>query len=366
MREITRLVILVFVVLALIVVCIPGDGVTRTAPLRMVPLRRILPPVFEVSALEFTLSSGEVVMIEVHVRNVGGAEGTYVAPLIVDGNTVATKAIAVAAGNAETLPFNCSISSSGGHTVELDGLTVPIDQLALMKYADPCVIVVNRYQSFIDILQSPQIIHLLPLKLTEASQETATITHNYIWSFDGVKWVWELELSEPLYSYFKGLQRPSTDDYSIYVTHPMDDIYIDNMLSEIERVAQEQGFDTSKTVQFVAAFVQGLAYTSDSITTSYYDYPRYPIETLADAGGDCEDTAILLAALLNKMGQEVVLIVFPDHYGIGILRGESTYGTYWEHNGGRYFYLETTTLGWRIGEIPERLADVPAAIYALN
>jgi len=361
MREIIRLVILIFMVLALIVVCIPGDSVTRTAPLRRIP-----PPAFEVSALKFTLSAEEVVKIEVHVKNVGGFDGTYVANLIVDGKSVATKSIAVAAGNAETLSFSCYISSSGGHTVELDRLTVPIDQIAAMKYTDPYVVVVSSTQSFIDILQSPQIIHLVPLKLDEASQDTTTITHNYTWLFDGTKWIWELQLPESLYSYFKGLRRPSTNNYSIYVTHPMDDTYIDNLVSEIERVAQEQGFDTSKTVKFAAAFVQGLPNTSDSITTNYYNYPRYPIETLVDFGGDCEDTAILLAALLNRMGQKVVLIAFPDHYGVGILGGESTYGTYWEHNGGRYFYLETTTGGWRIGEIPENLADVPAVIYALD
>ncbi len=137
-------------------------------------------------------------------------------------------------------------------------------------------------------------------------------------------------------------------------------------MSELNKAASENGFNTFETIQFVAAFVQSLPYTSDIETTGHKDYVRYPIETLADFGGDCEDTAILLAALLDRMGQDVILVYYPNHYGIGVLGDKETYGMYWEYNDKEYFYLETSIGGWKIGEIPEHLINVPAVIYTLN
>jgi hypothetical protein len=67
-----------------------------------------------------------------------------------------------------------------------------------------------------------------------------------------------------------------------------------------------------------------LEYTSDLVTEGYDEYPRYPIETLVDKGGDCEDTAILAASIIRGMGYGVVLLVFPKtadspgHCAVGV------------------------------------------------
>ena len=119
-------------------------------------------------------------------------------------------------------------------------------------------------------------------------------------------------------------------------------------------------------MQFIAAFVQYLPYASDIETTGHRNYPRYPIQTLADFGGDCEDTVILLATLLNMMHQDFIIVSYPDHFGIGILGDENTCGTYWEYNGRKYFYLETSEWGWKIGELPAYFRDKPAVIYSLE
>ncbi len=159
---------------------------------------------------------------------------------------------------------------------------------------------------------------------------------------------------------------PSDKNWSVYVTHPLDDTYIDALADKIEGKAQEECFTEFETVELAATFVQSLPYIADSVTTPYDEYPRYPVETLVDKAGDCEDTSILMASLLDSMGYRVVLVVFPGHVGVGVLGGEGMSGTYIEYNGGKYFYLETTNTGWQVGHIPEEYEGVQAHVYDMK
>ena len=191
------------------------------------------------------------------------------------------------------------------------------------------------------------------------------IPRTYQWSYGWDTWTWEFQWIEGLYDFFRALPRPPTADYSVYVTNPYDDPLIEMLVEQIEEAAQRKGYSEYETVSFVAAFVQSLPYTSDSVTTGFDEYPRYPVETLVDNGGDCEDTSILLAAILNEMGYGTVLINPPNHLAVGVLGGEEIYGTYWELDGGKYYYLETTGDGFQIGEIPPEYANTTAHLYEL-
>lgn len=154
-------------------------------------------------------------------------------------------------------------------------------------------------------------------------------------------------------------------DYSVYVTHPFDDAYIGSLVETIRNTASLKGYSEYQVVEFATSFVQSLEYTVDSVTSPYDEYPRYPIETLFDRGGDCEDTSILLASLLHSMGYGVVLIELPDHCAVGILGGENIYGTYWKYEGKKYYYIETTDTGWGIGELPDAYEGASAHVYPM-
>lgn len=203
-------------------------------------------------------------------------------------------------------------------------------------------------------------------EIKEAPQSIDLITQHYAWLYGGQEWTWDVQIPQGLYEYYQRLPRPPTGNYSVYVTHPMDDTYINDLVNKIKDAAYQAGFDELQTVEFAFTFVQSLPYTPDSVTTPYDEYPRYPIETLVDNGGDCEDTSILMASLLDSMSYGVVLILLPEHCAVGVLGGESRYGTYWEYNGGKYFYLETTGTGWGVGEIPEEYADAMASVYGMT
>ena len=203
----------------------------------------------------------------------------------------------------------------------------------------------------------------LPAVIREIPPYTGLISCHYDWTYRTKEWTWELQIPQELYRYYKEIPRPPTQNYSVYVTHPLDDTYIDYLIDEIRKAARQEGFDELETVEFAATFVQSLPYTSDSVTTPYDEYPRYPIETLVDGGGDCEDTSILMASLLNHLGYGVVLIILSDHCAVGVLGGEGIYGSYWEYNGEKYFYLETTNIGWGIGEIPKEYEGATAYVF---
>ena len=198
--------------------------------------------------------------------------------------------------------------------------------------------------------------------IAEPTYSPDTIIRQYEWSYDGREWQWTLSIPQSLYDYYVELPRVPTEDYSIYVTHPKDDEYIDTLIDKIEEVAADTGYDEMETANFAVSFVQSLPYAVDNVTTSYDEYPRYPIETLVDNGGDCEDTSILMAAILDAMGYDVVLISPPNHMAVGILGNEEFSGTYWSHNEGKYYYLETTGSGWEIGDLPPEYTDEYASI----
>lgn len=197
----------------------------------------------------------------------------------------------------------------------------------------------------------------------QPAQSSATIERQYEWQYAGREWSWTLQLPEALYNYYKQIPRPPTEDYSVYVTQPEDDYYLEMLVGKIKEAAQAESFNEWETVNLTVSFIQSLPYTSDIVTTPFDEYPRYPIETLVDNGGDCEDTSILMAAILTQMGYDVVLLSPPEHMAVGVLGSEGNNGAYWEYNGGRYFYLETTGQGFEIGEVPSEFQDKAAHIY---
>lgn len=204
----------------------------------------------------------------------------------------------------------------------------------------------------------------LPTVIGEVTQSIEWISANYSWTYRG-KWSWGMKMPVSLYDYYRELPRPRTKNYSVYVTHPLDDPYIDMLVEKITKAAQQEGYTEYQTVEFAAAFVQSLPYTVDSVTTPYDEYPRYPLETLVDNGGDCEDTSILLASIIDKMGYGAVLIVLPNHVGVGVKGGENIYGTRWEYKGNKYYYIETTGENWRFGELPEEYKNTAASVHPM-
>jgi hypothetical protein len=123
----------------------------------------------------------------------------------------------------------------------------------------------------------------------------------------------------------------------------------------------------SDVVNLVAKFTQSLPHSDKDVKTAYDDYPRYPLETLADQGGDSEDTSILVATLLTLLDYDVVLLSFQNEPYVAVGVNLSTSGgKYWEYQGTRYYYLGTTGDYRKLGETPTQFLYVTPTIYPVE
>jgi predicted transglutaminase-like cysteine proteinase len=194
------------------------------------------------------------------------------------------------------------------------------------------------------------------------------VIQNYTWFYQYKSW--NCDLPVLLATYVDYSERPRPTSISSYVDmaiDPDDDVFIDSVIQALDTVALQYHLNETQELNLVIALVQSMPYTEDSATTIADEYPRYPVETIFERGGDCEDTSILVAALLDAMGYDVALLHLVDtqHMAVGVaIPGAS--GQYYEYGGKQYFYLETTNEGWPIGQIPLELLSTYADVYPLR
>jgi hypothetical protein len=210
---------------------------------------------------------------------------------------------------------------------------------------------------------------ILPYKA--AAQTDGYFNKSFAWDYNGKHWTWNLSIPQSLYEDYKSVPvstrtRDGPAGYGFCTTTK--DSYVQILAQKLNDTTTQLGYNSFDQVSFVLAFVQSLPYTSDSVTTGRDEYPRFPIETLVDDGGDCEDTSILFATLTLIMGFGTVYINPPDHYAVGIL-GNNLHGTYWTYPTGSnktYYYCETTGDGFKIGQLPDEFHGKNAYIYEIN
>lgn len=199
-------------------------------------------------------------------------------------------------------------------------------------------------------------------------ENSGSIERRFEQEVNGRQTVLTTTVPEALYEYYKSRKR--TLDWGGYVSDGYDDPYIDSLVSDLREFGNRQGYSDRQLVNHAVAVVQQMEYTQDKAATGYNEYPKYPIETLVDRGGDCEDSCILLAQLLQKLGYGTVLLVLRDaqHMALGVAGDDSLEGAYYEYKGQRYYYLETTAGGWTVGEVPPQVqnSNGQAEIHEVN
>lgn len=175
-------------------------------------------------------------------------------------------------------------------------------------------------------------------------------------------WTWELNIPLDVVTFYEKVPRPTWQGSYSYYSEFIDfndkgiERLANGLKDAIDKYGKQYGWDYYDQVMFVVRMVQQLRYASD-ILVGFDDYTKYPMQTLNDGTGDCEDMAILTAAILKKIGYDVKLIFLniPDgrtHLAVGVW-GHDTYpGTYFPKDNKKYFYIETTATGWDFGEFP--------------
>lgn len=173
------------------------------------------------------------------------------------------------------------------------------------------------------------------------------ILKTFSWKFKEQVYELSLIIRKSVYDHYKSKARvPAVEWASEYVAR--------GICGEIRALAFKlmqtgKPYGTYEEVSFVLSFVQqALKYEQDE-----GEYPRYPVESLVDGIGDCEDYSILGASILKLMGYEVALLLLPGHAALGVAGAEDIPGVSVEYQDNKYFYCEMTAAGWQIGELPE-------------
>lgn len=130
----------------------------------------------------------------------------------------------------------------------------------------------------------------------------------------------------------------------------------DNSVVQIAKyiIDNTRGMDDGDRLYVLLRFVQILKYQYDSVSMGQEEYFKYPVETLYDMNGDCEDTAFLFCSIACAMGYQSALILFDGHMASavqvpdGSVNGRSVF----KYLGEDYLYCETTATGYGIGEAP--------------
>lgn len=134
--------------------------------------------------------------------------------------------------------------------------------------------------------------------------------------------------------------------YQSFITDSDLQTLYDSLGLQFSDVKDKTGLDDDEYLELITVFVQSIPYQTHDKDIN----PKFPIETLADQSGDCDDKSLLLAGLLAHEGYDVALLYFgtESHMAAGVRSDDCDY------RGTGYAYIETTDLSW-IGIAPEEL-----------
>ena len=195
--------------------------------------------------------------------------------------------------------------------------------------------------------------------LPATNPEKDAFTRSFHWNFAGCAYAMDYTFPWETYHFYQEKPRVFRN-YAVYTYENRQHSFLADFVQTLECKAEYAGLDREETLGFVIAFVQQLEYRNDQ-----GEYPKFPIETIAEFGGDCEDTSILLAAMLREMGYETILINPPGHMAIAMaLKGEHGEAFHW--HGRDYYYVETTASGFGVGDIPENYKDKSGKLMAMS
>jgi transglutaminase-like putative cysteine protease len=150
--------------------------------------------------------------------------------------------------------------------------------------------------------------------------------------------------------------------YGAYVADTLDQNAISKVVDTFVEYGREEGQSDFEVVEHMVSFVQHLDYTRDDIAKGFDDYPKFPLETLVEQEGDCEDVSILLVSLIRGLGYDAKLLQYTGevvppgkegHLAVGLYMTDDYPGRYYEKDGRTYYYVEATNPGWEIGDAPD-------------
>jgi len=211
----------------------------------------------------------------------------------------------------------------------------------------------------------------------EKSSTDEYISRVYKWFFNDNYWKLEMDIQTEIYEKYANANIDRSPQDSPFPNDAMAAFVTSNQKvvidfsKELKSLADSKRYNMITTANFILRFVQvNVRYALDNETQGCIEYWKFPVETLVDKEGDCEDSAILFASIMDSLGYDVVLLFYKikdknsGHLAVGInLQGD--HGKYVEDDGKKYYYCETTTSQFDIGQLPAEIKGEPKLIIHL-
>jgi hypothetical protein len=128
-----------------------------------------------------------------------------------------------------------------------------------------------------------------------------------------------------------------TDSYQSMVNDPAQEDLYNALTEEFKKIKNDKALSDDEYLELITTFVQSLRY--ETLT----DNPaKFPVETVVEGSGDCDDKSLLLAGLLSREGYKVALLSFgpEQHMAIGVAADDYLY------KNTNYAYIETTNFSF--------------------
>ncbi|MGB9805128.1 MAG: hypothetical protein ACPLUI_15100, partial [Desulfofundulus sp.] len=167
----------------------------------------------------------------------------------------------------------------------------------------------------------------------------------------------------------KGLMQGVYADYNVapWVTEKYNYGFLSGVADQLK--GSLPSMDRYHLAQVVLAMVQNRGY-------HVVNPPQLPVQTLVE-GGDCDALSVLYAALLKNMGYDVALFYYRPgvldprmgHMLAGVALNDNELPQdgkyeYVQYGGKKYYFAETTSVGWTIGQ--NSTGTAPSVVYAVN
>lgn len=196
---------------------------------------------------------------------------------------------------------------------------------------------------------------------------------SFDWKYKGKEYSLSESLYESYYQFYKTLPiSASANDASqvkwyttyneMFIAGAVGDDTVQTLAEKIRALGAKRKLNENQMVEFVAAFVQTIPYDQGKLDRrksgldGLTEKITYPYEVLYEDQGVCQDKSYLAYALLKELGYGVAIFLFPDpkdnHMAIGV-KCSFEYSNY----ASGYCFIETTSLGNKIGMIPDLIPE---------
>lgn len=192
------------------------------------------------------------------------------------------------------------------------------------------------------------------------------ITRTYIWECDSMMYSMNLSISYDDYLAYRYSDTARSRTYSYVLgkftfddehtaSFVVDDEYIQDIATWFKAMKSLKGWTDLQTANCLLCFVQSIPYVTDIQSKGVSEYWKYPLETLYEECGDCEDTSFLYCSIAKALGYQTALLLFHGHMAASVnVYGASGYQ--FTYTSGPvtliYYFCETTSEGWKVGYTP--------------